>query len=420
MWVITVTFLVGVGVGVAVSEPGRLFHLGVRAGHRHDVAQLAGVDRPEVGPGEHVRLHPVQIARLGDLVSTVDDGLPKRHLSADRDVGHRTQDALGIMRIDVVGRQEVGHLIERQRPLGQADDDGLNVRKQLDARKHHHPVFSEHVGPEPTGVGALAHLQEEPVGSVLQILDHLLGARQVVAIDLEAVDGNLVEHILAEDPHQLTLAERVASRRVGNGEVVTLEPDRVGEGGHQVGTTEETVVRVFGGITTCPFRHHQRELLDQLGGFHLELWTTQHEVVHDITEDADGHVQVVPREHSAPELVRVGQHLDGHIDVAAHAAGGVDSTLHGHRSPNRQFEQAISPLFEPDTGLTNHPVLSRIHQGIQLACGSRPLLGSARGRATARHEGLGGASEGVAGECHFPHGWYSFLLGRPRCGTAGS
>lgn len=331
---------------------------------------LVRVDRPEVG------LLPEDVSLLGLLAE-----VRQHRLRTDRDVGHRTLDPCRVVLPDVVAGEERRDLVERQRSFGQADDDGLNLGKQLDVRQHHHAIRSEHLGPEPIGLRLVADLQEEGMRLAEQRLHDLLRGRKIGLRDLEAVLGHLLEDLVAEDAHELSLAQPVPCGSVRDGEVVALEADPVDVRRGQVGSAEESVVRVFSEVATSPLRHHQRELLDDLLSEHLELRTAQDEPVLNVTEDADRHVRVVSGEDTAAQFVGVRQHLECHIDVAAHAAGGVETSLDRHRRSDRQLEQPGGLLLEAQQGTTDDAVPRRIDEFVELV------------------------------------GTPSFLLGTPRCGT---
>ncbi len=354
------------------SEPDRLVaFLGDRIGY------LARVDRPEVG------LVPVQVALLRNA-----DALAEDFLCADGNVGYRVLDALGFLLGDLGFGEETGHVAQAERSFGQADDDGLHLREQLDSGQNDDPLGAEHPGPECVSVVAVVavDLQVEGMRSLQKVLHDLFGRRQVVAIDVEPVRLYLVEHVRSEHPNELSLVQIVTGRLVRDGEVVALQPDAIGVGGHQVGTAKEPVVRVLATVAgTTVLRVHQRQLVDNLVRQHLELRPAEHEVVRTVTEDSDGHVNVVARQNPTAQVVLVGQHLECSVDVVAHAAGGVETNLDRHRTADGELEQPIGLLFEPQQRTTNDAVLGWVHERVELASSPDLLLRSLGRRPTARH-----------------------------------
>lgn len=213
-----------------------------------------------------------------------------------------------------------------------------------------------------------------------QILDHLVGGWQIVGIDVEPVGAALGEHLRAEDPRELPLAEHRLSRLVRDGEVVALEPDGIGICRHQVGASEQPVLRILMPVApTTVLGVHQGQLVDDLVSLHLVLRSIEHELVPAVTEDADGHVDVVPRKNARAELVQVREDLHGVVHVGAtNAPSAVQPTLDRHGATHRHLERTVRAIVEPHQRTTDNTELSRIHQGVQLACVANRLLARTR------------------------------------------
>lgn len=320
-------------------EPVRLICGGSLEDRRSSSDGFAGAHGPQIG------LVVVAVTLLGHR-----DTFAKCCLSPDGDVGNRSLDVLRLVLGDLRLNEEVGHLIEAERAFGETDDDGLNLRQQLDSGENDDPLGAKGFRPEIacTRLVVAFDLQEESVCSLEQVLDDLLGGRQVVAIDRETVRRNLVEHIWPEDPNQLPLVEVLASWLIADGEVVPLEANAVGIGRHEVRATEESVLRIFATVAgSAVLRVHQRELVDDLVSQHLELRSTEHEVVRAVTENSDGHVDVVAGENAAAQVVLIAQNLECTVDIVAHAPGGVQTNLDGHRTADGELEDSTLLLFEP-------------------------------------------------------------------------
>lgn len=330
------------------------------------------------------------------------DGLPERHLGTDRDVDHRAFDLLDRVLARLRLDQEVADLVEADRSLGEPDDHGLHLGDEVHVGQVDHPIRIDDLRPEPLGIRAITHPEHEGVCLVEEVTEHLAGTGQVVGADVEAVNLALLEHLGTEDALELRVAEPLHCGLVGDGEVVALESDAVDVRSDEVCPAEDAVLRVFMAVAgTTVLGVHQRQLLDDLLGQHLELRTVEHEAVHAVTEDPGGNVNVVSRKHQLALLVQVGQLRECDVHEVAHAPGRVQASLDRHRTADRQLEGSIRPLLEPEERATDHAVLRRIHEGIQLAgvahlLLSGPGLGTRSGREGARCAREAGSGERVA------------------------
>ncbi len=153
--------------------------------------------------------------------------------------------------------------------------------------------------------------------------------------------------------------------RVAHGKVIAFQTNPIDIGTGQIGGSEDTVMRIFGDITTAALRHHIDQSLDQLLRSHFKLATLEDKVVYHIAKDADCILDVTTRQYLLQQSASARQILHRNINIVAHATGGIHMCFHRYRQANCYHPSllAVRQLYriKPHQRTPNR-VVRRIHQ----------------------------------------------------------
>src|SRR3989344_4326673 len=126
-------------------------------------------------------------------------------------------------------------------------------------------------------------------------------------------------------------------------------------------------MRILRLVASTTFWMHQRQLVNHALGQNFKLPSAEYELVNHITKNTGAIEVITPRQSRGGQLTNLRQYLDGPLDVVPHRTSGIESIFLGKGGTNHYNPEAIRPLFESNTRLTDHSVFGRVNQRIQLA-----------------------------------------------------